>query len=98
MSEPTREEKIRRAVLALGAVKRYLVNNKRNYSGICPAIAHVGYVWLGIEDVLDRILLKINNDIHDARRKGYLFPLNEGGKIKRLAYLDDILANIHEYL
>jgi hypothetical protein len=92
------EEKIRRAILALDAVKRYLTNNKRNYSSICSALAYVGCVWLGIEDVLDRILLKINNDIYNARRKGYLFPLNEGGKIQQLAYLDDIMENIHGYI
>jgi len=94
------------AVAFLEEVKGLLCFNmygKVQYVGMCNAIFCVQSGTQNFSNFIIKVLDKIKNDFLISNINGgmsyfYLFPLTEEGYKKRLAYIDDLIKNIKDYV
>ncbi len=94
------------AVARLEKVKTNLYFQERgrtHYVGICDAIFYLYKGTPRFDKFTMKVLDKINDDVLMSNLNGntsyaYLFPLTEEGYKKRLAYIDDLIANVEVYI
>jgi hypothetical protein len=96
------EEKVMRAILALNKAKQNLVDEDDQgpfYIGICTALIITRYAWEDIDGVLDKVINKIHDDLHKMHGgSGYMFPFTFNGYQARIAYIDNLIKNIEDYV
>ena len=63
-----------------------------------PAKSHI-FLVEHCKSVFPKVYLKIRADISSSDYDSYcyLYPLNDEGYVKKLAYLDDLIANVDLY-
>ena len=94
------------AVAILEKVKTELLICTRGltqYVGMCDAIFYVHSGKAKFSPFIIKVMDKINNDIlmpslNGNKSYSYLFPLTEEGYKKRIAYIDDLIRNIKDYV